>query len=182
MPAFHVRRLKEADIPALLLIQQRSPESAQWTARQYASTVAAEGGAGGLVIESDNSVIGFLTYLSAVAAEAEVTNLAVDPAHRRSGAAKLLLDALRRKVAGDIFLEVRAANEAAQALYRQAGFAAVSRRKSYYDNPPDDAVIMKSTRPSQAPPETAEVEQPRQTGGAKRAAGAGIISSDGGGT
>ncbi|MDA1312504.1 MAG: ribosomal protein S18-alanine N-acetyltransferase [Acidobacteria bacterium] len=158
MPAFHVRRLDEADIPTLLLIQQSSREAAQWTTRQYASTVADDSSAGGLVIEADDSVIGFLTYLSAVAADTEVTNLAVDPAHRRLGAAKLLLSALRQKVAGDIFLEVRAANEAAQALYRHAGFVAVGSRKNYYDNPPDDAVIMKSICPSQAPVGPAEVK------------------------
>ncbi len=149
MSTFHVRRLSETDIPAVLSIGRRSPGSAQWTARQYATVVADDSNAEGLVIEADGSVVGFLTYLSAVADEVELTNLAVDPAYRRRGVAQQLLSDLRRKVTADIFLEVRAANDEAQALYRKAGFVTIRRRKNYYQDPLDDAVIMKSTRRSE---------------------------------
>ena len=47
-------------------------------------------------------------------------------------------------VAGDIFLEVRAANRPAIGLYKRMGFAVVGRRRDYYRDPAADALIMKS--------------------------------------
>ena len=140
---FRLRRLTSADVAATLTIQRRSPNAAQWTEQQHAATGAAGTNERGFVVEVDGSVHGFLTYLSA-AGETEVTNLAVDPEHRRRGVATALLKGLRRTLTGDIFLEVRATNEAAQALYQHCGFVAVGIRKGYYNNPRDDAVIMKS--------------------------------------
>jgi ribosomal-protein-alanine N-acetyltransferase len=160
MSTFNVRRLSETDIPAVLSIGRRSPGSAQWTARQYATVVSEDSKADGLVVEADGSVIAFLTYLSAVTDEAELTNLAVEPAFRRRGLAQQLLSDLRRKVTADIFLEVRAGNDEAQELYRKAGFVTIGRRKNYYQDPPDDAVMMKSTRRSKDSSEPAD----RQSG------------------
>ena len=42
-----------------------------------------------------------------------------------------------------IFLEVRASNNAAQALYQKNGFNAIGHRKNYYHDPVEDAIIMK---------------------------------------
>jgi ribosomal protein S18 acetylase RimI-like enzyme len=42
-----------------------------------------------------------------------------------------------------MFLEVRASNAAARALYASAGFVAVGRRARYYRDPDEDAVVMR---------------------------------------
>jgi ribosomal-protein-alanine N-acetyltransferase len=42
-----------------------------------------------------------------------------------------------------VFLEVRASNAAAIALYEKHGFAAVGRRRGYYDAPVEDAAVMR---------------------------------------
>lgn len=76
-------------------------------------------------------------------------NLAVVPAQRRRGVARALLDdlfaeAVRHGVR-EITLEVRAANEAAQALYRANGFVLSGLRRGYYRDTGEDAVVMKWT-------------------------------------
>jgi ribosomal-protein-alanine N-acetyltransferase len=76
-----------------------------------------------------------------------VNNVAVDPRWRRRGIAGALLGAAlergRTRGARRAFLEVRASNTAAQALYRRYGFEAAGIRQRYYDRPSEDAVIMK---------------------------------------
>ena len=52
------------------------------------------------------------------------------------------LEALRAEGAEVAFLEVRASNAGAIALYEQAGFAADGRRPRFYQNPTEDAVLM----------------------------------------
>jgi ribosomal-protein-alanine N-acetyltransferase len=49
-----------------------------------------------------------------------------------------------------VFLEVRESNAAARALYANAGFEQTSRRKSYYANPLEDAILYRHviSRPS----------------------------------
>lgn len=75
-----------------------------------------------------------------------LANLAVEPAYRNRGWAGQLLGRILRLAAEQgarcCALEVRAANRAARALYRKAGFRVVGRRPAYYRAPPDDAVLM----------------------------------------
>ncbi len=82
--------------------------------------------------------------------EAHINNIAVDPRWRRRGIATALLDAAldlgRVRGARRAFLEVRASNLGAQALYQQFGFQAAGVRKRYYDHPVEDAVIMRRDR------------------------------------
>lgn len=81
-----------------------------------------------------------------VADELHINNVAVRETYRRSGVATALLsrllEAARDYKALRAFLEVRAGNAAAQALYERCGFAVVGRRRNYYPEPPDDALIM----------------------------------------
>lgn len=77
--------------------------------------------------------------------EAYVTNLAVLPAFRRKGYGRRLLEAMiaacRERACAFLSLEVRAGNDAAQALYRACGFTQRGRRKNFYEKPTEDALI-----------------------------------------
>jgi ribosomal-protein-alanine N-acetyltransferase len=88
-----------------------------------------------------------------VAGESELLNLAVDPALRRGGVGRILLDAalqwLTLRGAHETFLEVRESNAAAIALYERVGFRAVGRRPDYYQRPVEDAILYR--RPGQGP-------------------------------
>lgn len=81
-----------------------------------------------------------------VADQMHIQNLAVHPAHRTRGLGRLLLthalDLARRAGATSAFLEVRASNVAAQALYRALGFTVVTRRANYYSQPAEDALLL----------------------------------------
>jgi ribosomal-protein-alanine N-acetyltransferase len=81
-----------------------------------------------------------------VADELHINNMAVRDAYRRNGIGSALLSRLlaaaRGYQAARAFLEVRAGNAAAQALYERCGFCAVGRRRNYYSNPHEDALIM----------------------------------------
>lgn len=78
--------------------------------------------------------------------EAELANLAVDPGLRRAGVGMLLLEDFLEQVGAalrtTVFLEVRASNDAALRLYRRYGFVELARRKGYYHQPVEDALVM----------------------------------------
>ncbi len=80
-----------------------------------------------------------------VADEAEIHRLVVAAATRRRGVGRALLDACLRRLAAQgaryCFLEVRASNLPALAFYRGNGFRAVGRRRNYYREPADDALL-----------------------------------------
>lgn len=77
--------------------------------------------------------------------EAEIVNLATDPAYRRLGLAAALIEHLLKIHPGltQIFLEVRASNTAAQFLYQKVGFSRYAVRRGYYESPTEDAILMR---------------------------------------
>ena len=81
-----------------------------------------------------------------IANELHINNVAVRPRYRRLGIAKKLLEATLHEAAGKgaqvAFLEVRAGNAPAQALYAGCGFKVAGRRACYYTRPMEDALVM----------------------------------------
>jgi len=81
-----------------------------------------------------------------VGPEAEVLRLGVVPGMRDRGWGKRLMAGVLARLAKAgvrrVFLEVRAGNRPALALYEGAGFREAGRRADYYAGPPEDAVIL----------------------------------------
>jgi [ribosomal protein S18]-alanine N-acetyltransferase len=96
--------------------------------------------------ESNGKVIAGYVVARLGAGELHINNVAVRESYRRCGIASALLARIlneaRRDGALVAFLEVRAGNAAAQALYERCGFRIVGRRRNYYPNPPEDALTM----------------------------------------
>ena len=88
----------------------------------------------------DQTLIGFLA-LQDLAGELEITQLAVKKAYQGQGLANQLMGFLADRPER-IFLEVRASNQVAKALYEKHGFQPVGQRKNYYQNPIEDAILM----------------------------------------
>ena len=99
-----------------------------------------------LVAVQDDAVIGYVGSQS-VLGEADMMNLAVSPACRRSGVAKALLEALEKALDQNgvycLSLEVRQSNEPARTLYTACGYEQVGLRPNYYRNPRENALILK---------------------------------------
>lgn len=126
-------------------LERQSPSAAHWPESFYRGLFA-EGAAERIVLvaEDQGGVAGFL-IARITADECELENVVVAQARRRSGVGSSLIHALadmvRRRSGAHIFLEVRESNTAARALYEKCGFQISGRRKSYYKDPAEDALL-----------------------------------------
>jgi ribosomal-protein-alanine N-acetyltransferase len=82
--------------------------------------------------------------------EAHISTIAVHEKWRRRGLGEMMLvamiEAALQRGAGEVTLEVRVSNVRAQSLYRKYGFVQVGRRKGYYHDNHEDALIMTTPR------------------------------------
>lgn len=101
-----------------------------------------------VVAESGAEIVGY-AGLAAAGGDADVQTMAVAAAHQGRGiGARLLRDLLTeavRRRCDRVFLEVRADNAPALALYERFGFERVGRRRGYYERAGADAVVMRLT-------------------------------------
>lgn len=121
------------DLVRIAAIQSAAPEAAHWNAADYL-------GQSCFVAKTNEVVVGFLVTRETAPGETEILNMAVDPAFRRRGIGRRLLEPILR---GEVFLEVRESNTGAQALYISLGFQVAGRRRRYYTDPPEDAIVMR---------------------------------------
>jgi len=140
-----IRPATLADIPSMLQLDRQSATAAHWTDEQYRQAFQSEGPPRLLLVaESSLNIVGFLVARH-VAPEWELENIVVAPSARRKGLGMRLLGALlaaaRETNSSAIFLEVRESNAAARTLYEKASFEPAGRRKAYYANPVEDAVL-----------------------------------------
>ena len=98
-----------------------------------------------LVAERGGEIIGYGCYL-VVLDEAHLANIAVMPSYRRKSVAKHILNHIlgdiKQKHCRIILLEVRVSNDGARAFYERFGFEELYRRKGYYRDPVEDALVM----------------------------------------
>jgi [ribosomal protein S18]-alanine N-acetyltransferase len=154
-----IRRAQPADLLAIFELDRESPTAAHWSRQRYESLLAA----GQLerltwIAQDENknespsekaggkheSIVGFLVARR-IGEDWELENIAVSENARRRGFAMLLLNELIACVkshhGAGIFLEVRESNQSARALYKKTGFAETGRRKGYYNDPAEDAIV-----------------------------------------
>jgi ribosomal-protein-alanine N-acetyltransferase len=100
-----------------------------------------------IVVRVGRQLVGYLC-LWEIGHEIHVTNLAVHPSFRRRGTARALLrhvlDGARRNGVELVFLEVRPTNVEALALYESLDFRVIGRRKGYYFDTGEDALVMEA--------------------------------------
>jgi ribosomal-protein-alanine N-acetyltransferase len=99
-----------------------------------------------LVAESSSRVVGYLVARP-MGDEAEILNVAVHPNARGAGLGHGLLQSALRVLqdldVAAVFLEVRVSNVAARRLYDASGFTEVGKRRNYYADPVEDALILR---------------------------------------
>jgi ribosomal-protein-alanine acetyltransferase len=141
-----VRPATAADLGRMMEIAGRSATAAQWSQAEYQKLFAPEKEQPrvALAVEKDGQVAGFLVAKH-LDEEWEIENIAVQGQARRRGLGTRLLGEFM-KMAQDrggrrIYLEVRESNLAARALYGKWAFTEAGRRKRYYEDPPEDALL-----------------------------------------
>jgi len=127
-----IRPATPDDRPAIAAIQAASPEASAWNPLEYICSV----------VESAGEVIAFLVTRETTPGEREILNLAVHPAWRRNGIAKMLVQNALTGSEANWYLEVRESNTAAIALYTSLGFKLAGRREDYYNDPAEAAIVM----------------------------------------
>ena len=129
------------DVPAILAIEQPAPGAAHWTSEQYNKLVNS---GVVLVAEAAGQLCGFVCA-QAVAGDWEIENLVVSAEFLRRGIANELVRELIRRAksepASAMLLEVRESNLPARGLYEKHGFREVGRRRVYYRDPVEDAIL-----------------------------------------
>ena len=129
-------------------VSSRTPVSSVSGGRRDACRIAGETPALrlALVVEHQSAVQGF-AVARVLVREWELENIVVaDRAQRRGLGTRLLgelVSLARSQGAQSIFLEVRESNQAARSLYLKCAFVENGHRKSYYQNPPETAILYK---------------------------------------
>jgi ribosomal-protein-alanine acetyltransferase len=144
----------------MISLECSCPTAAHWSDRQYRQAFEVDGRPrrSALIAESSSdeksgdrkvaeancACLGFLVARE-IAGEWELENIVVAERARRKGIGSELLEALLRHVRETrgkaVFLEVRASNSGARNLYEKAGFSSTGRRKSYYADTIEDAIL-----------------------------------------
>lgn len=143
-----IRQLLRDDLNAVLEIQNSCKLTSAWTAREY-EQLARDPRGMILVAELEGRTPARLPGFSVfyyLGEEAELWSIAVAPRFRRRGVARSLLGEASRRLCSagvrKLFLEVRGSNTPALELYHSVGFTLLARRRDYYSNPREDALVL----------------------------------------
>jgi ribosomal-protein-alanine N-acetyltransferase len=143
----------------MIELNHQSPTAAHWSVQQYENLLSDFDPRLSqrviLVVEdvtetpaatasAKHNILAFLVACR-VEKEWELENMVVSEGSRQRGVGSRLLsdfiELARTEIANTIFLEVRQSNQSARAFYKKIGFVEFGSRKSYYSNPPEDAVL-----------------------------------------
>ena len=140
----NIRRMRLEDVPAVVELDKLS-FSLPWPERSFRYELTDNPASRCWVVELDGKIVAMLVAWLLVD-EAHIATIATHHDFQRQGIAKkLLAHALRYMLnegAVSSFLEVREGNVAAQEMYRQFGYKVAGRRKRYYKDNGEDAILM----------------------------------------
>jgi ribosomal-protein-alanine N-acetyltransferase len=148
-PVFKLRAMRREDIEQVYALETRIFPT-PWSLNSYLFELERNTASEQWVIETwaehDEWQIVAYSVCWKLGDELHIANLAVAPDFRNKGLGRrLLAHVLTRAVEGEMqsaTLEVRSGNRAAQALYASFGFQVVGRRKRYYRDNNEDALLM----------------------------------------
>ncbi len=142
--SIEIGRMTLDDLPAVVELDQLS-FSLPWPERSFRFELTENDASRCWVAEQNGKLVGMIVAWLLVD-EAHIATIATHPDRRRQGIArKLLTYALRymsKEGAVSSFLEVRESNIAAQEMYRKFGYEVTGRRKRYYKDTDEDAILM----------------------------------------
>ena len=141
-----IERMRSRDLDEVVAIE-RASFTLPWSRGAFLYEMEQNRVARCWVMREEALVVGYLC-LWEVADEVHITNIAVRPDCRRRGLGRTLLagildDARQRRIKL-VVLEVRPSNTEARTLYESFGFRVVGRRRGYYYDTGEDALVMEA--------------------------------------
>jgi len=144
VPRLAIDRMREEDIPTVQAIE-KDIFLTPWPKNAYHRELAQNRQASYIVLREDGEIVGY-GGLWKVFHEAHVTTIGVRAKDQNKGYGRALFAALIQRSyalgARWITLEVRPSNEHAIRMYEAFGFKAIGRRRGYYTDNGEDALIM----------------------------------------
>lgn len=143
-----IRAMVESDLDRVMEVAASLATAPQWARGAYELAIASGDGPQriALVGEHSGEVTGFVVA-RAVGPVAEIETIGIDPKAQGYGFGSSLLlavlEELRLIGVSEVELEVRSSNERALRVYVRAGFLEVGRRRGYYGEPVEDAVLLR---------------------------------------
>jgi ribosomal-protein-alanine acetyltransferase len=137
----------ETDLEAIMALERSSFPTDAWSDTMMRAELVSPHNTY-LVAEEAGRVVGYGGVRAPKGArDADIQTIAIAAAARGRGRGRALLhdllNAARERGAVEVFLEVRADNPVAQALYASEGFAVMGRRPRYYQPDDVDAIVMR---------------------------------------
>lgn len=140
-----IRKAKKTDAEALAILAKNNLHEG-FSKSSFLSTIENEN-AIVLIAQIKNEIVGFLVSYFDVYGESELLQIAVDNNFRKNHIGKTLLLELIKNLKDNniksIFLEVRESNVTALSFYSYFGFVELGIRKGFYNNPKEDAKILR---------------------------------------
>lgn len=140
-----IKDVDTADITSLLEIADDAGLSA-WTPKNYLDEIKRSDSVIKKAVDNENVVLGFICgrIPREGVGEAEIFNIAVRSPGKGIGSALIdsFISICRRRNVRKIWLDVRSSNSNAIRFYKRKDFSVVGRRRGFYSNPAEDALLM----------------------------------------
>jgi [ribosomal protein S18]-alanine N-acetyltransferase len=141
-----LRRAGAGDLDAIMLIESSTFENDAWSREAMASEIASQHTY--YLVAERAGVEGYAgLFAPQRSLQADIQTIAVGESARRQGLGRVLMQSLiaeaRERGATEVFLDVRADNPGATALYESLGFEPIAVRPGYYQPDNVDAIVMR---------------------------------------
>ncbi len=147
MKTLRIETMRPEDLPEVMAIEEQT-FPVPWTRQNFLHEIRNNPFSSNLVVRSEVGKVVAYANVWVVDRELRINNVAVDEASRRQGYGAGLMRHLmdRGRDRGCIWasLEVRPSNLPALRLYEKLGFRVVARRKGYYSDTREDALVMRA--------------------------------------
>lgn len=147
-PSIRLRDAEVSDLDAIMALEAVTFPTDAWSRDGMLAELASPHTVY-LLVTSDDELVAYAGLSAPLGSgQADIQTIAVDATHRRLGIGTLLVEQLlavaRDRGAAEVFLEVRADNPGARALYERHGFVEIAVRPRYYQPDNVDAVVMRA--------------------------------------
>ncbi|MEB3330285.1 MAG: ribosomal protein S18-alanine N-acetyltransferase [Candidatus Sericytochromatia bacterium] len=138
-----IRKMQPSDLPRVVAVE-RACFGERWSQAAFENELANAQSTYFVSLHA-GVIVGYAGYWL-ILEEAHITTIGTDPAHQGKGFGERLLlhlvEHAARAEARWVTLEVRVSNQAAIALYEKYGFTSLGRRRGYYHDNHEDALVM----------------------------------------